>query len=158
MPGDASRIERLIADQSRPSRCAYAYAHNRTIIQPEAVSRVGSVVDAPSRPAAAAGAWPDAAESSEEVLADVGRVLADGIFWGLLLPQNGLSNLVGRVGFEPTTLRLEVRIYTGRPDSPNDPNSYAAHMKQWSSWTAKLRDAGTLPETPIRSEPLESDH
>lgn len=29
----------------------------------------------------------------------------------------------------------EVRIYTGRPDSSKEPNTYAAHMKQCNAWS-----------------------
>ena len=33
-----------------------------------------------------------------------------------------------------TTTLVEVRIYTGRPDSHKDPKTYAAHMKQCEVW------------------------
>lgn len=52
----------------------------------------------------------------------------------------------------PNTIRSleEVRVYTGRPDSTKEPETYAAHMKQCLAWR---RAGATVVARPLRYPP-----
>ena len=63
----------------------------------------------------------------------------------------GVGKLVCSRGLPGAARSLEeVRVYTGRPDASEEPETYAAHMKQCAAWS---RAGATIIARPLRYPP-----